>query len=793
MRFRLALSVKVVVMRVILVRASRYVSRTKLGPRQAIAQPSGSIKNRNRWPPLGPARQHFQNRWLNFRTLRVLLRQKQSVAALLAIVFCCLLLQLSVTAQDKQTRRVLIVYEAGPSYPVVDLINEGIKTTLGNSRYRIEFYREYMETPLFSSPSDQQLIRDYYIHKYQSHMPDLIITVGPSPLQLMIETHKTYFPGVPVIFCLPARQRGSFIVDSDFTGVEADTSPAATLEAALRLLPGTKHLFVVAGTSTFDRQLRGTISEQLRPYEKRLDISYLTDLAMADFLERLKRLPEQAIILFASLGKDGAGTPFTASESGPLIVAAANAPIFTLSDRILNHGEVGGKVASAREQGKIAGSMALRILNGEKPQDIPKIESAAVYMFDWRALKRWGLDERKLPPGSIVINRQLTTWESYKWYMISGIAVFLAETLLILGLMWQRSRRHRAEAAVRESEGRFRLVANTAPVHIWMAGTDKLCTYVNKPWLDFRGRDLAAELGNGWTEGIHPEDIKASLERYTSSFDRREPFNMQYRVQRHDGEYRWVFDIGVPRFNSDNSFAGYIGSCIDVTERKMAEDALATLSGQLIEAQEEERKRIARELHDDYNQRLAMLAIDLEKTAQNVAEFSVEAAEQLYGFFDRVSELGGDLHSLSHSLHSSTLESLGLVAGVKAFCREFSEQQGLQVDFAHKNVPRGIPGDAALCMFRITQEALRNIKKHSGAAKAEVRLEFAGERLHLSVSDQGRGFDPSTPPAEAGIGLRSMEERLRVLGGHLELHSSPSKGATIDAWVPVKVARQRAS
>ena len=131
----------------------------------------------------------------------------------------------------------------------------------------------------------------------------------------------------------------------------------------------------------------------------------------------------------------------------------------------------------------------------------------------------------------------------------------------------------RAQEALHESEQRFRLVANTAPVLIWMSGPDKLRNYFNQPWLEFTGRSLEAQLGDGWAEGVHPEDLRICLGTYTSAFDRRESFNMQYRLRRNDGEYRWVSDIGVPRFNPDGSFAGYISSCIDVTERKMVEVA----------------------------------------------------------------------------------------------------------------------------------------------------------------------------------------------------------------------------
>ena len=146
--------------------------------------------------------------------------------------------------------------------------------------------------------------------------------------------------------------------------------------------------------------------------------------------------------------------------------------------------------------------------------------------------------------------------------------------LRIIGMVADITERHRSEEAVRESEQRFRLVADTAPVMIWVSGADKLCTYFNKPWLDFTGRSREEELGNGWTEGVHPDDLQRCLQTYTQFFDRREKFKMEYRLRHHDGEYRWILDIGVPRFNQDRVFAGYIGIGVDVTERKLAEEAL---------------------------------------------------------------------------------------------------------------------------------------------------------------------------------------------------------------------------
>ena len=203
--------------------------------------------------------------------------------------------------------------------------------------------------------------------------------------------------------------------------------------------------------------------------------------------------------------------------------------------------------------------------------------SDVVVSVDWRQLQRWHIPESALPAGSLVLYRESTLWERGRKYFLIAIGILVLQTALILGLFWQRAARGRIEAALSpfeptnsESEARFRLVANTAPVMIWMSGPDRLCTYFNQPWLEFTGRSTEAERGNGWAEGVHPEDSEKCLETYTKAFDQRQSFQMEYRLRRRDGEYRWIFDLGVPRWNADGSFAGYIGSCLDTTERKRA-------------------------------------------------------------------------------------------------------------------------------------------------------------------------------------------------------------------------------
>lgn len=476
--------------------------------------------------------------------------------------------------------------------------------------------------------------------------------------------------------------------------------------------------------------------------------------------------------------------------------------------------------------------------------------------------------------------------------------------------------REDAEKAMRESEGRFRLVANTAPMLIWMSGPDKLCTYFNQPWLEFTGRRLEAELGNGWVEGVHPDDVEKCLETYTQAFDRHQPFRMEYRLRSHDGRFRWILDIGVPRSNTDDSFAGYIGSCVDVdehkraqqalrqseqlkasildslsnnvvvvdpmgivvavnnvkfgvgpgndllalgvgtnyfevcrtmmqenipemmaavdgirsvfdgrrdyfeleiavrstngpssllmsvtplkgaargivishhdlTDRKRHEQAIQDLSGRLINAQEQERSRIARELHDDINQQLAVLAIELQQLEEFFPVDSLQARQRVHALWKKTVVLSTDLQQLSHQLHSTKLEHLGLVAALRGLCGEFSEQHKIGADFHFRQVPPALDSEISLHLFRVAQESLHNVAKHSRAQN--VRLELIGkdEMVVLRVSDDGIGFNPSAAEHRTGLGMTSMSERIRFVGGTLSVWSRPSMGTHVEATIPL--------
>jgi signal transduction histidine kinase len=203
----------------------------------------------------------------------------------------------------------------------------------------------------------------------------------------------------------------------------------------------------------------------------------------------------------------------------------------------------------------------------------------------------------------------------------------------------------------------------------------------------------------------------------------------------------------------------------------------------LIEAQEQERSRIARELHDDFVQRLALLTIELDQLRQSSFDLPAEVRSRVGELRKQTCEISTDLQSLSHQLHSSKLEYLGIVAAIRGFCTEFGEQQNAEIDFQTHDLPNLTP-DISLCLFRVLQEALQNSAKHSGVWHFEVRLWGASDEIHLTVSDSGAGFDREAAKKGRGLGLISMQERVKFLKGAFSIESQPKRGTTIHVCVP---------
>ena len=295
---------------------------------------------------------------------------------------------------------MLIINDLGIiSSPGFSEVDQAVLTGLQKSSYRIELYEESLDVTLFPDRVSQDRFREEIIQKYLARKPDVIIAAGPESLKFIAELYDK-FQGTPIIFCaiwggIPDEVRHGM----PFTGVLAQLHPEGTLNAALHLLPSTKHVVVVGGVGKFDEGFEAIAKQSFHNYESKLEFTYLFDLTMPALLERLKHLPSDTIVYHTAMSQDAAGNHFIDSaQSIPMVASAANAPVFVMDDVDLRAGTVGGDLVNWADDGRIAAEMAVRVLNGEKPQDIPVAKSANVYMFDWRALKRWGLKEKQSSP-----------------------------------------------------------------------------------------------------------------------------------------------------------------------------------------------------------------------------------------------------------------------------------------------------------------------------------------------------------------------------------------------------------
>jgi PAS domain S-box-containing protein len=872
-----------------------------------------------------------------------------------------LLFGLVAMAQTKETRRVLIFYETDLSFPGVALIDSEIRAGLEKSPYKIDLYTEQLETTLFPDEASQRMFREWYGRKYQGHMPDVIIAAGPAPIKFMVDAHERFFPNIPIVLCgSDEGEAGSPKLDPQFTGAWLVADPAKTLEAALRLLPRTRQVVIVGGASPYDRGVEAVVKDALQTYASTLQLVYLTDLDLPTLFNRLKQLPENTIILYTNISEDASGKHFVGTTQVlPMLAAEANAPVFILSDTQIGQGTVGGYLVSFAADGRAAAKLATRILQGKKPADIPFVRDTSTYMFDWRALQRWGLNESDLPPGSIVLNRQPSLWEAYKKYLVGGVSLCLIEGLLIFGLLWHRSRRRKVELSLVErltfesllselstsfinlpdeqlglhieenlrhmayvlhmeritlhefsrdrtelrvafswrAEGVPRIpgVVKMAQVPWWgkrlLHGETILVSELNAiPEEAYREKESLFGLGTSpmasvplevggevigllsfssaaqpvpWTEDLVKQlkafadvfantlgrknketvlreseerlrlaaqigrmyaydwDVAsdtvvrsaeaasilglggASLTRHESMAlvhpDDRAIFSggiakltpgqpdtqRAYRILRPDSSLVWLEETAHAFFDDQGNVVRVIGMVADISERKRAEAELSSVAKRLIDAQEQERTRIARELHDDINQQIALITVRLGQLKRDHPNLAATAVLSRFddlrkGLFD----VGVNLQAVSHRLHSSKLEYLGFVVAAKGFCKEFSEQQKLEITFTHSNIPATLPPDISLCLFRVLQEAVQNAAKHSGSQRIEVSLRGIPGALELIIRDCGRGFDPQDAMRGRGLGLTSMRERVGLVKGTISISSMPTNGTEIKLRVP---------
>jgi PAS domain S-box-containing protein len=665
----------------------------------------------------------------------------------------------------------------------------GLESLKSTTRSRVgapvNFEVEYLDSEHLEAPGYEKAASDSLVSVYGAKKIDLVIAVFYPALRFALDHREAIFPNTPIVFSSVAPSRlqpqGSW---SDVSGVTFSADIRGTIDLALRLQPDAKNAAVVVGTSELDRYWLAMINQELRSYKSEVKVIDLAGLPPDELLNRVAALPPHTVVLFQLIPEESAQGAIGTYDI--LTTIAQQFPTYCFVDYCMDHGAIGGSYPDWVEQGREAGKLAARVLNGQRPESIPVIHGPpALLHVDWRQLRRWSVPESALPHGAIILYRPPTGWAQYGRDFVFGLALIAALTLLIIALLWQGARTRKGNLRLHESEKRFQLMADTIPTLVWMCDNAGSVTYLNDRRLAFTGGDHAIGPGDDvWSAFIHPDDLQSVLEANVLALKQRKGFSKEYRLRRHDGVYRWLLDVAAPRFAADGSFAGFIGSAVDITDQKLAREALEKIGGKLIEAQEEERSRIARELHDDICQRLALLSMELEQANRVSSDSNGWPTAKIEEIRQHCAAIAMDVQALSHKLHSSKLEYLGVVPAIRSLCREFSQQHAVNVEFTNENVPDVLPQDISLSLFRVTQEALHNAVKHSDVSTFSVSLRSTAGEIQLEVADRGIGFDVERAKENRGLGLVSMQERVHLVHGTFSIDSQVSCGTRVFVRVP---------
>ena len=573
-----------------------------------------------------------------------------------------------VAAWAQPQKQVLVVYSTRRDAQIVAIGERELPRILEDGLGRLDYYSEYIDDARFSDRAYQDAFRDFLLLKYKSVRFDAVIAVQDAALELVSGVRSQLFPGTPIVFFASGPVSGRI---ENATGLVAALTFTDTLALVADLQPQVRQIFVVSGTSPSDIEYERLARQQFAPFESRFKITYFAGLRSTELESRLPNLPANSAIYYLIVNRDGSGENVHPLEYLSQVTAIANAPVYCWVDSAMGRGIVGGSLKDQTVQLDALGRLALRVLSGESAASIPvSSPNLNVRQVDWRQLRRWRISESRVPQGTRVLFKELSLWDRYRFYILGMVALVIAQTLLIAGLLLQRRMRRQAEAQVRGSEEELR------------------------------------------------------------------------------GSYRRIRDLGA----------------------------------RLLQAQDTERSRVARELHDDVSQQVALLSMNLELLLDEVPR----EIESLVGdALNQAQDIARNVHDLSHRLHPTRLRLTGLVAALETLQRELSRSTPA-IAFTHQCVPDNLPSDLTLSLFRVVQEAVQNAVKYSRARTVTVDLRGESDALVLTISDDGVGFDVDAA-AGTGLGLISMNERIDAVGGTFDIRSRRGRGTLLAIRVPLAV------
>jgi PAS domain S-box-containing protein len=682
---------------------------------------------------------------------------------------------------------VLVLYWYNKDYPWNVNFERSFQAALRSAGSgAFEYYPEYLESNRFPGENQSLFLHDYLRQKYADRNIDVVVANSDASLDFLLKYRDDLFPNTPIVFITTRRPTPETLsARSNLTGLLTLTDHRKTLDLVLKLHPATKEVFVVSGTLQHDKRLEMVARQELQGYENRVRLSYLTDCSPDELIAKTKTLPEGSIVLYVwQQSQIGEGRVLETDKILALLARSASVPIYGMTNLYIGVGAVGGYINTAEATATKASEIVTRIANGARTQDIVIENAPVVPIFDWRELRRWRISEDDLPDGSIVRFREPSIWNQHKRLVVSALTLIIVQTGLLGWLLFEHRRRRLAEkasrnlAAIVESSGdAIVCISLDGEILSWNSGAESMYGYT------------AAEV-----LGRHVSLIVAP--------DRMEEFsvNLQHRKRgerlkdfetvrlRKDGT-RIDVSVGVSAIRDDNGQILATASITrDISERKRAELELQRLTTHLLNLQDTERRRIARELHDVTAQNIFTINMNLSRLQRRQVE-PREAEALLTESSELCDQSLKEIRTLSYVLHPPMLDEAGLAGALRWFVQGFIKRSGINIEMVSPHEIERLPSDVETALFRVVQESLTNIRRHSGSSSAEIRLEKTENQIILQIRDHGRGIPTlgTTEPDGGelpGVGIAGMRQRLRQFGGTLEMEST-DEGLLVIAKAPI--------
>jgi signal transduction histidine kinase len=674
-----------------------------------------------------------------------------------------------------ETRHVLVLSSSErPFAPQSGFADALVRNLIRSSREPIQFVEVSVQAARASGEAPDVSIAQRIRSAFGADRLDLVMTIGGPAATFAQQFRQELFPATPMLIAGVDRrfvEHGTF-TDNETT-VATQHDPALMIDEILRLLPETRTVMVVVGASQVEQFWLQEMKREFRRFDGRLQFIWTNELSFDEIVERCRTMPAQSAIFFAILSLDGKGEPRVEGDTLRSLHAVANVPMFALYG--IGRGIVGGPLLSTDELSRTTAQVALRVLAGESPGSIKTTtQRTGQPTYDARELRRWKIDEGRLPPASVVLFREPTIWQRDQraitlGALLGGIPV--VAIVLLVGLIKRRRARSRGPTA----KDALTPGPADATVRVWTAGADGQRVEAGHP--------AGAAQHDSWTAFVHPDDVERCREIYSRALERREPFQMEYRVREAGGVERWILDTALPRF-SGKDFDGYVGSAVDVTRLRRARAELSDLSRHLMQAHERERAALAKTLHEDVCQRMVTLTLRLHHLHGAAHDGEVQAV--VADIREKLASLVSEIAAVSDPVHRR-LDLLGLATAGRRFCADLSARYHVKIHFQHEEVPRYLASDIALTLFRVLQEATVNAVVHSAAREVWVSMRGTAAEIRLQIVDRGVGFDTQRAVPSGGVGLVAIRERLKLVNGDTVVVSRPGEGTRVEAWVPLRL------